>query len=57
MLHFAEAKNTLGAFLAIRGAIWWGTRGTCLPLFQTGEHNMPCPPTFFSLGFVFGEVS
>jgi len=29
----------------------------CLPLFQTGEHNMPCPPTFFSLGFVFGEVS
>ena len=28
------------------------------PLFQTGGgHNMPCPPTFFSLGFVFGEIS
>jgi len=26
-------------------------------LFQTGGHNMPCPPTFLSLGFVFGEVS
>jgi len=27
------------------------------PLFQMGEHNMPCPPTFFSLGFVFGGDS
>jgi len=27
------------------------------PLFQTeGGHKMPCPPTFFSIGFVFGEV-
>ena len=35
-----------------------GTRGTCPPhLFRRGGHNMPCPPTFFSLGFVFGEVS
>jgi len=25
--------------------------------FRLGGHNMPCPPTFFSLGFVFGEVS
>jgi len=25
------------------------------PLFQKGGHNMPCPPTFFSLGFVFGD--
>jgi len=22
-----------------------------------GGHNMPCPPTFFSLGFVFAKVS
>jgi len=27
------------------------------PLFQTGGHNVPCLPTFLSLGFVFGEVS
>jgi len=27
------------------------------PHFQTeGGHKMPCPPTFFSIGFVFGEV-
>jgi len=39
------------------GAIWWGTRGTCPPFFRRGGHNMPCPPTFFSFGFVFGEVS
>ena len=39
------------------GAIWWGTRGTCPPHFLSREgHNMPCPPTFFSLGFVFAEV-
>jgi len=25
--------------------------------FRRGEHNMPCPPTYFSLGFVIGEVS
>jgi len=25
--------------------------------FRRGGHNMQCPPTFFSLGFVFGEVS
>jgi len=42
----------------VMGAIWWGTRGTCPPTFPDGAgHNMPCPPTFFSLGFVFGEVS
>jgi len=27
------------------------------PLFRRGGHNMPCPHTFFSLVFVFGEVS
>jgi len=30
---------------------------TATPLFQTGGQDMPCAPTFFSLGFVFGEVS
>jgi len=37
------------------GAIWWGT---CLPTFSDGR-DIICyvPPTFFSLGFVFGEVS
>ena len=25
--------------------------------FGWWRYNMPCPPTFFSLGFVFGEVS
>ena len=30
------------------GAIWWETRGTCPPhFFRRGEHNIPCPPTFF----------
>jgi len=28
------------------GAIWWGTRGTCPPLFLVGGYNMPCPPLF-----------
>ena len=39
------------------GAIWWGHGGRVPPLFQVGEYDMPCPPTFFSLGFVFEEVS
>jgi len=39
------------------GAIWWGTEGTCPPIFQTGGHNMPRSPAFLSLGFAFGEVS
>jgi len=34
-----------------------GDGGRVPPLFQTGGHNIPCPPTFFSLGFVIGEVS
>jgi len=33
------------------------TGGRVPPLFQVGGDNMPCPPTFFSLGFVYGEVS
>ena len=32
-----------------------GHGGRVPPLFQTGGHNMPCSPTFLSLGF-FGEV-
>jgi len=34
-----------------------GHGGHVPPLFQAGGHNMPCPPTFLSLGFVFGEDS
>ena len=34
-----------------------GDAGTCPPLFQVGGYNMQCPPTFFSLGCVFAEVS
>jgi len=34
-----------------------GHGGRVSPPFKTGGHNMPCPPTFFSLGFVFAEVS
>jgi len=35
-----------------------GDTGDVSPLlFQTGGYDMPCPPTFFSLGFVFGEIS
>jgi len=42
----------------IMGAIWWGTRGTCPPTFSDGG-DIIChvPHTFFSLDFVFGEVS
>jgi len=39
------------------GANWWGSRGTCPPLFYTGGHNMPCSPHFFLVEFVIGEVS
>jgi len=34
-----------------------GHGGRVPPLFQTGGHNMPCPVTFFRLGFAFGEFS
>jgi len=35
-----------------------GNRGDVFPhFFRRGGHNMPCSPTFLSLGFVFGEVS
>ena len=34
-----------------------GNTGSCPPTFSVGGYNMPCPPTFFSLGFAFGEVS
>jgi len=40
------------------GAIWWGTRGTCpSTFFRRGDIICYVPPNFFSLGFVFGEVS
>ena len=44
----------LSFLLKPMGAIKWGTRRTRPPLFQTVGilYNMPCPPTFFSLGFV-----
>jgi len=45
--------NSLWAWAQFCG----GHGGRVSPLFQTGGHNMPCPPTFLSLGFVFGEVS
>jgi len=35
-----------------------GDTGDVLPhFFRRGGHNMSSPPTFFALGFVFGEVS
>jgi len=34
-----------------------GHVGLAPHFFRQGGHNMPCPPTFFKLGFVFGEVS
>jgi len=35
-----------------------GDKGDVTPhFFRRGGHNMLCPPTFFSLGFVLGEVS
>jgi len=38
------------------GAIWCGHGGRVPPLFPVGGYNMPYPSTFFSSGFVFGEV-
>ena len=34
-----------------------GNMGDVFPHFFRWGYNIPCPPTFFSLGFVFGEVS
>jgi len=35
-----------------------GGHGDMSPhFFRRWGYDMPCPPTFFSLGFVFGEVS
>ena len=40
------------------GAMKWGTRGTCPLTFSDGR-DIICyvPPTFFSLGLIFGEVA
>ena len=57
-LHSLSMTGEYRCTLVPMGAIWWGTRGTCPPhFFKRGGHIMPCPPTVFSLGFVFGEVS
>jgi len=39
------------------GAILVRDTGDVPPTFSGGGYDVPCPPTFFSLGFVFGEVS
>jgi len=49
--EFVEDKRQHGRNLM-------GDTGDVSPHFsRRGGHNMPCPPTFFSLGSVFGEVS
>jgi len=42
----------------MHGAQFGGGHGGRVPstFSNEGGHNMPCPPTFFSLGFVFGKV-
>jgi len=52
MLYIANHISVIHAWAQFGG----GHRGRVPPLFQTGVHNMPCPPTFFSLGFVVGKV-
>ena len=48
----------MSSFLRHMHAICWGTRGTCPPTFSDrGDIICHVPPTFLSLGFVFGEVS
>jgi len=39
------------------GQFGGGHGGRVPQLFQKGGYNIPCPPTSFYLGFVFGEVS
>jgi len=50
--------STIPSVDTCMGAIWWRTRGTCPTHFFRRE-DIIChvPPTFLSLGFVFGEVS
>ena len=43
-----EVEVVSCSHIAGMGAIWLGTRGRVPPLFQTGGHNIPRPPTFFS---------
>jgi len=51
-----KTKNLLDCYKHGRNLVG-DTGDVTPPLFQIGRHNMPCPLTFFSLGFVFGEVS
>jgi len=54
---FHNQRTTPRALLSM-GAIRWGTRGTCPPHFcRRGDIICYVPPTFYSLGFVFGEVA
>jgi len=48
-------KNKTGLEVMSLGAIWWGARGTCPPLFQTGgtEYAMFSHFFLFRLGFRF----
>ena len=66
--HTLEASNNSNhrrdryRLLLVHAAYTWaqfggGHGGVSPSLFQTGGHNMSCPPTLFSLGLVFGEVS
>ena len=44
--------------LYVHGRNLLGDAGDVSPhFFRRVGQNMPCPPTFFSLGCVFGEVS
>jgi len=55
--HLLFSTTPLVIFVSKHGRNLVGDRGDVSPtLFQTGVHDMPCPPTFLSLGFV-GEVS
>ena len=56
-MFLAQIKDFVRNRLDLWAQFGGGHGGRVPPLFQTGGHNMACPPTFVSLGFVFGEVS
>ena len=47
-------SNVVMPLIALMGAIWWGTRGTCPPTFLNGG-DIIChvPQLFFSWGWYF----
>jgi len=53
LCHYCELSQKPKLSITNMGAIWWGTRGTCPPLFRRWGYNML--PTLFSLQVLYLE--